>query len=354
MINDRLVIDAVAHPFNMSDENLEIPQGHNNPLLFVKDETYALKIEEKLTDFSAYGTAHALFAESRVDMCILHALPRFSFTRGPFTDVRKMAAMRDRWPNRFRLYGTIDTMDTNEAIKSLEYQVNELKIDGLKMYPAIRYQGKMHGWKMDDKEFMLPILEAAQDLGVTNIGVHKIIPVGAGLEFFRVSDMEAPLTLFPKINFHCVHAGYSFLEEFVVLMQAFPNLYANLENTVAFAVLRPQVFAEILGEMLYYGSAEQICFGSGINLLHPHPPLEAMAAFEMPQEMVEGRGYAPVTDEQKALMLGGNIARVHGIDEASALEAIEGDEFEVAKQDGLLPPWSGLRAENAAKAAVNA
>lgn len=343
MIGDNVVIDAVAHPFDNSPENLEVPQDHNNPLLWVKDEEFALTKAEKLTDFPAYATAHALFAESNVDMAMLHALPRFSFTRGPFTDLHKVAAMRDRWPHRFKLYGTIDTMDTGEAIRSLEYQVNTLHIDGLKLYPVIRYQDKMHGWKMDDPDFAMPLFEAAYELGIRNIGIHKIIPVGAGLDYFKVGDIEAPLDRWPDMYFHCVHAGYSFLEEFKILMQMYPNLYANLENTAAFAVLRPRVFAEIIGEMMYFGSVNQICFGSGINLLHPHPPLEALARFEMPDDLVRDRGYAPVTAADRALMIGGNIARAHGIDLTQVPGTIAGDEFEVIKRDGLKAPWSGLR-----------
>jgi uncharacterized protein len=342
MFDDTMVIDAVAHPYNLSEENLEIPQ-RSNPLLWVKDETFALTLEEKLVDFPAYATAHALFAESQVDMALLHALPRFSFTRGPFTDVHKMAAMRDRWPDRFLLYGTIDTFDTDEAIKSLEYQVRELHIDGLKLYPSIRWQNRMVGWKMDDGNFALPLLDAASDLGITNVAIHKAIPVGAPMEYFKIDDVEEPLSRFPHINFHVVHAGYSFLEEFTVLLAGYPNLYANLENTVAFAVLRPRVFAEILGEMLYFGSAERICFASGINLLHPRPPLEALHDFEMPAELIEQRGYRVVTSADKALMLGGNIVRTHGIDVAQVRDRIADDEFEVAKRDGLRGPWSGLR-----------
>jgi predicted TIM-barrel fold metal-dependent hydrolase len=343
MIGDTFVIDAVAHPFNMSPENRAIELTGNPLPSYLADERYTLTGEEQLTDFPAYATAHALFAESQADMAVLHALPTFPHTVGPFTDLRKVAAMRDRWPARFLLYGTVDTMDADEAIRSLERQVEELHIDGLKLYPAIKYQGAMRGWKMDDREFAVPLLEAARDLGIRNVAVHKIIPVGTGMEYFRVGDFEAPLAQFPEINFHVVHAGYSFLEEFRLLFEWFPNLYANLENTVAFAVMRPRVFAEILGEMLYWGSAERICSGSGVNLMHPRPLIEAVRDFVMPEDLIEGRGYPPVTEAMKALMLGGNLARVHGIDPVAARARIGEDEFEVARRDGLREPWSGLR-----------
>lgn len=352
MLDDLFVVDAVVHPYNLSAENVEVvDHAGANPLIYVRDEQYALTREEKLTDFSPYGTAHALFAESPVDLGILHALPRFSFTRGPFTDLRKVVAMRDRWPDRFLVYGTIDTMDLSEAIESLHYQVEELRIDGLKLYPAIRYQDRMHGWKMDDPEYALPLMAAARDLGLRNIAVHKIIPVGMDMQYFQVPDIEIALKEFPEINFHVVHAGFSFLEEFCVLIQMYQNLYANLENTTGFAIARPKLFAEILGELLYWGRAEQICFASGINLMHPRPPLEAMAGTVISEELA-GRGYPEITHEMMGLMLGGNMLRVHGIDPVAARERFKDDEFEVAARDGLQEPWSGLRSEAAAGVAA--
>ena len=345
MTDDTLVIDAVVHPFNTSPENMEIAlQGEASPL-YVKDAKYALASSESRSDFPIYAAAHALFVESDVDMGILHALPRFSFTKGPLCALEKVVGMRDRWPDRFLLYGCLDTLDVDEAIKSLQYQVEELHIDGLKLYPVLRYQGDgpLHGWKMDDRDYAMPILEAASDLGIRNVAIHKIIPVGGGMEFFHQGDLETPLQKFPNINFHVVHAGYSFLEEFRSLFEVFPNLYANLENTAGYAVVRPRLFAEILGELLYWGSVDRICFASGITVMHPRPGLEAMRDFEMPKDLIEGFGYPEVTDEMKQLMVGGNIIRVHDIDVASVREKIRDDEFSVLRRDGIRPPWSGLR-----------
>jgi hypothetical protein len=49
-----------------------------------------------------------------------------------------------------------------------------------------------------------------------------------------------------------------------------------------------------------------------------------------------------VTREIKAQILGGNIARAHGIDVPARLAAIEDDEFQKLKAEALRPPWSAL------------
>ena len=95
--------------------------------------------------------------------------------------------------------------------------------------------------------------------------------------------------------------------------------------------------------MLYWGSADQILFASGNNIVHPRPAAEAFANFEMPTELMEGRGYPAITDEMRRKMFGENAARIHGIDPALALTRIADDDFELAKRDGLRPPWSGMR-----------
>jgi hypothetical protein len=84
-------------------------------------------------------------------------------------------------------------------------------------------------------------------------------------------------------------------------------------------------------------------FGSGLNIVHPQPPLASLAGFVMPEDLIEGRGYPSLTDETRRKILGGTAARIHGIDPAEVLDKAKADEFSAAKQDGLRPPWSGLR-----------
>ena len=81
--------------------------------------------------------AHALFAESQVDLAVIHALPNLGFTKGGVTDPCRMAALRDRHPGRFLLYATVDTPVADTAIEQLEAQVDALGVDGLKLYPGV-------------------------------------------------------------------------------------------------------------------------------------------------------------------------------------------------------------------------
>jgi uncharacterized protein len=355
MINGHIVIDHVVHPFDYGEDNWgngykQIVGGYKHHKLYNQrvaehNPDYLLRQEEWISDFDQYAMTHALFAESWVDYAIIHSLPNLGFTKGVVSDIHRMADLRARFSNRYLMYGWVNTLDLNQAIKDLEWQVRELKIDGLKCFPSLMYEGKHTGWRMDDPKFAVPLFEAARDLGIKNIAIHKALPMfgPTPMSYFRVDDLDAVIPNFPDINFFMIHAGTNFLQETTVLLHRFPNFHANLESMFANVVERPRVFAEGLGEMLYHGTPEQIVYGSGCNLLHPQPMLEAFAQFSMPEDLMEERGYIEVTDDIKAKILGLNTARTHGLDVDKILAGTKGDEFDKIRANGLAEPWSALR-----------
>jgi predicted TIM-barrel fold metal-dependent hydrolase len=351
MLAGRVVVDAVVHPYNLAPDNWnpemvdQVEAVHRFHLLChdAANMDYALSREEFYVEFDGEALAHALFAESPVDVAVLHALPNLGFTRGEITDPDRVAELRDKYPNRYRMYGTVDTPIVDRAIADLERQVRDYGIDGLKVYPAFYYDGASHGWRMDAEDYATPLLEAARDLGVRNVAVHKTLYMPpAPKEVFRVEDLDAALERFHDINFQIVHAGAAFVPQTADLMSRHRNLTANLESTVAYLLTNPRLFAEVLGTFLLAGP-DQIVFGSGSNLMHARPLVEAFAKFQMPRDLVDQFGYPEVTDEVRSKVLGGNALRLYGLDEADVLTAVRDDEFERAKANGYPSPWSVLR-----------
>jgi hypothetical protein len=67
-------------------------------------------------------------------------------------------------------------------------------------------------------------------------------------------------------------------------------------------------------------------------------------AFEMPDDLVHGYGYPQVTDEIKRMILGGNMARIHGLDLSSILDGTLQDEIHKRRQvPRSETPWGALR-----------
>jgi predicted TIM-barrel fold metal-dependent hydrolase len=254
-----------------------------------------------------------------------------------------MAALRDRYPGRYLLYATVDIPVAETAADQLEHQVKEYGVDGLKLYPVMFYDGTVRGWRLDD-DLATPLLEAAHDLGIRNIAIHKAIPVPpAPAEMFRVDDFEATLDRFPTINFHMVHAGVAFVEETAGLLARHGNLYANLESSFSYLLTKPRRFAESVGPLLAAAGSERLLFGSGVNLTHPRPLLEAFDRFEMPADLVEDRGFPVLTADDRRKIVGGNALRVHGLTPTDVRAGIAGDRFEALKAEGLQAPWSLVR-----------
>ena len=357
MINGDIVVDHVVHPFDYGEDNVgngykQILGGYKHHVMYnrrvaMSEPRYLLRQEEWISDFDPEVMTHALFAESWTDFAIIHSLPNLGYTKGVVADLHRMAKLREKYPNRYLLYGWVNTLDLDQAIKDLEMQVNEIGIDGLKCFPSLVYEGKHTGWRMDDPAFAVPLFEAARGLGIKNIAIHKALPMfgPTPMSFFKVDDLDAIMPRFPDINFYMIHAGMAFLEETTTLMHRYPNFHANLESTMGNAVERPRVFAEVIGEMIYHGSPEQIVYGSGCNLVHPQPLLEAFAKFQMPKDLMEQRGYSEVTDEMKAKILGLNVVRTHNLDPGKILEGTKGDQFDQIRSNALDRPWAALRRE---------
>ena len=161
---------------------------------------------------------------------------------------------------------------------------------------------------------------------------------------------ESAAVAFPQIQFEVVHAGWAFLEDSALQMMLHPNIWANLENVANFAVRQPRKFAHVLGTLLQYAGDERIMFGTGCCAAHPQPILEAFAAFEMPQDLVDGYGFPEVTELTKRRIFGENFARLHGFDADERVQRIAGDEWSQRRAErraaGDGSPWRAHRERN--------
>jgi predicted TIM-barrel fold metal-dependent hydrolase len=351
VIGGRIVADAVVHPYNLAPENQDPTAGAQLETVFGAHEIsmddahaeYRMRREEFFTDVSFETIARSLFVEAQVDFAVIHSLPNLGFARDYQTDPRRAAAFRDLHPDRFRVYATVDTPVTDTAIEQLRRQVEELGVDGLKLYPAFFYDGKGEGWRLDGEDFAVPLLEAAYDMGIRRVAIHKALWLPpAPREAFAVDDMAGALERFPDITFSIVHAGAAFRDETVELMRTHDNLYATLESTFAYLLFKPETFADVLGAMVTTCGSERMLFASGTNLLHPRPLIEAFADYELPAQLLEERGYRQLTEQDRRNILGENLLGMHDLTPAD-IEAREPDAYDAARAEGLAPPWSNIR-----------
>lgn len=348
MIDGIPVIDAVVHPYNLTEENFRTP--HARPITdivsggnrAVAPAGYRLPKEGYERDWSIEEVARMSFVESYADLAAYHVVPIRAFHDG-ICSVEKGLEAQERWPDRFLFYVGVDPMESAKAVEDLERQMELFHhVAGLKLYPNSWLGQEVEGWLMDDPEIAFPLFERAQQLGIRTVAIHKAIPLGpVELTHYRVDDIDRAAMAFPDLNFEIVHGGMAFLEETAWQLARFRNVWVNLETTATMLTNRPAAFERAFAALVAHGgprALSQIFWGTGCMVSHPRPHLEAFARdFAFSAELTDRFGLPEITPAVRRAVLAENYARLHGLDLGERLSRIKGDEFDLARPDGTEP-----------------
>jgi predicted TIM-barrel fold metal-dependent hydrolase len=351
MINDQLVIDAVAHAYDMSDANTET----NHYARVMRDMLCGLhelwqpgigvSAADQCTDWPIEVVARSLFLESNVDLAATHTLRLNSYFKDGLCARHKTVEAIRRWPQRFFAYVGLDpTLGVDTCLREFDEQMDELpEAVGLKLYPA--QVNPFRSWRMDDPKLAFPLFKAARDRGIKVVAIHKAAPLGpVPINPFKLDDVGGAADAFPELSFEIVHAGWSFMDETLLQLAVMPNIYANLECTSAFSTKMPGHFEDMIANFVAWGGAQKIIFSSGTMVLHSHPLVEKIKDFQFSEATMQKFGIPQITSEERALILGGNYARIVGLDSDKAKKAIADDEFAQEKRKtGLQAPYSNWR-----------
>ena len=319
--NDAFVFDCVCHVFNFDKRNAFGKPGE----MFI-DHLYAfhqvltppgepvLGPEEFLREWSIDEIARMVFDESGTDMIVAQPLPLTDLFYDGLSQWEKCAAMAQKYPDRAVFWGSVNPLEGKKALDLMERQVKEYGAKAFKLY-NVRYDyGEPFPWRMDDRRIAYPVFEKALELGVTTIGVHKGVPLGPQpIESTQAWDMDGAAANFPDINFVIFHVGLPFIDEICWQLVRFPNLYASIAATLNFIVRAPRNFAENIGKLMFWCGEDKILYGGETPIWHPRWALDAFWNFEIPEDLVTGYGYPQLTTQAKKKILGGNLARLMGI-----------------------------------------
>lgn len=346
MNSDRpLVVDAVLHAYNLDDSNARNPiaasfAGASYGMIQLTGHQDLMSMEEFCHDWTIEELAETVFVESDVDLATYHGVPLRDYFYDGMSSNEKGIEMHRRWPDRVLFYGAVNPLDGPKALEEAEYLVREGGAIGIKLYPEWYSDGRVQPISLAD-ESLDPLLAKVQELGAV-LSIHKAVPAGHGqTDNYRVGDVEAAAARFPDLRIEVVHAGMAFLDETSYLLQRYPNVYANLEVTSALAVNAKRRFAESMGSLLATGATDRIIFATGCCLVHPQQIIEAVKAFQVPEDLVSGYAYPQMTDALLRDILGRNYLRLHGLDETEVRRRIADDEFSRRRSSDERPsPWS--------------
>jgi len=195
------------------------------------------------------------------------------------------------------------------TIKELEYWAKEKKA---KIFKYLCTEDTY----INDPE-LWPFYEKCQELDI-------VLDIHTGMSWCppQASKYANPMFLddvcrdFPDLKIVAFHMGYPFCDQLNMVAMGHANLYACLSLLVPWAITAPKKFATIIGEALRWIGPDKIMWGTdyagfGIQI---KGAVEGLRNFQIPEDMQEGYGYPPITDEDKAKMFGGNLGRLLGID----------------------------------------
>ncbi len=348
MIDGMFVFNAVAHAYNLTDENTHKnrhAQSLRDLLLILHRDWqpgYGLSAKEQTSDWPIEVLARTLFLESDCDMAATHTLRLNSYFDDGLCARHKMVEAVRRWPQRFVGYVGVDpTMGLDVCLRELDEQMDELpEAVGLKLYPA--QIDPIRSWRMDDPKLAFPLFRRALDRGIKIVAIHKAAPLGAvPLNPFKVDDIDSAADAFPELAFEIIHAGYAFTEETCMAMARYPNVYGNLEITSAFAYKAPGMFEDLMGQFMYWAGSSKVIFSDGNMVFHSQPILEKMRDFKFQDSTLSRWGIPQITKQDMANILGGNYARILKIDIEQAKKKIANDEFSKERaRTGIQPIYS--------------
>jgi len=90
-------------------------------------------------------------------------------------------------------------------------------------------------------------------------------------------------------------------------------VFGGLAVVLPFIHSRPGYFAKVMSELLFWLGEDKILFGSDYGIWTPRWLVEKFMAFELPDELVQETGKQLTLDIKKKI-LGGNAARIYGVD----------------------------------------
>lgn len=261
-------------------------------------------------------TADALIGymdESNVDVTFCLREPMMDISGGSTSMSTNGFMMQQIEPYPGRMYlesncGPIIKRGVDNAIWELEYLHTERDAKLSKVY-----QPEDAG-PINDKR-LWPFYEKAQELGVVltvHTGAAYVNPQpGSHCETKQLDDVALA---FPDLNIIAYHAGWPDTEELIGLCGKHSNLYMSISGILGWYERAPYRGYHAIGTALQWMPSEQIVMGFDLPFDDMPRVVDYIRNFDMPEELQKNWGYQQLSTQDKANILGLNLARLTGIE----------------------------------------
>ena len=298
-----------------------------------------------LADLSWTNMVKEVFLDSETAMGLISTPP------GPYPEQavvppKEMTHFRDEinrvtQSRRMLAHGLITPQLGQRDLDFMDQQAQTLKVDAWKGYTGAAPKGFDRGWFVDDEKIAYPMLERARKLGIRRVCLHKGLPLGPVADYNHPRDLIKAATDFPDLDFIAYHSGLlrvvpadtspevPWTSEFCRMKKAtrLTNIYMELGSTFGQLVTtNPTACAHLLGQVVDAFGADHVLWGTdSIWYGTPQWQIDAFRRFEIPRELVDRHGYAPLTRAVKEQIFGLNAARLFGVDVTAKRNEIPAD-----------------------------
>jgi uncharacterized protein len=291
---------------------------------------------EKFQKYSEEDFVKDVFEDGYVDVGVFESTYLKEWYTDGFNTTERNARMAARHPGKLITNGRWDPRDGDVGLRQLEEDAERYGLKGVKLYTA-EWNSGSRGWKLTDPEAQ-PFLEKCQELGITNIHVHKgptIWPLDK--DAFDVKDIDVVATSYPGLNFIVEHVGLPRIEDFCFMATQEPNVYAGLAVvTGGLMHARPRFFAKVMGELLFWVGEDKMLFGSDYGIWEPKWQVEGLVAWNYPEGDADFSDYPAFTTASKKKIMGLNAAKLYGVDVPPDLQLPDEAGAPAARDDAAL------------------
>lgn len=352
---DEVVIDVQTHFIADRPETRGTAQHIHQMYTDLAPEWWKSLGEAKRYDFAEY--LRCVFLESETAVAVLTSGPGTGPERMLFND--EMAETRELFDEltakgRLLNHAVIHANHPSE-IDAMEDELRRNRPAGWKCYTIGERRDAERGWWLDDEATGVPFIEKAIEVGVPLICAHK--GISALVDNGSPRDIGPVASAFPQVDFLIYHSGWEvpageapeegpFTEETAHvgvnrLIQSLresgvakgANVYAELGSTWFGLIRRPDEAAHVIGKLLLELGDDNVLWGTDSIWYGPSQvAIDAFRAFQIPVSYRQEFGYPELTPERKAKILGGNAARVYGIDLGAARDRAAQDDLAWTKE----------------------
>jgi len=198
------------------------------------------------------------------------------------------------------------TRGIENAIWELEYCVNEHGCKYGKLYPP----GEL--WDINDRRYW-PFYAKCEELGFM-LGMHMGhgYIYGANTHACRPGHLEDICREFYDLKILAFHFGWPWHHELNALAACYPGLHIGMSFLNATVLSRPRFFAKLLGEAIMYAGVDKVLWSN--DGIAPKPFVDGFRNFQFSEDLQQGYGFKPITEEHRAKIFGLNMACLLGIE----------------------------------------